>query len=177
MGLIMKGRVGFILFLSVIMSSAYALEKASEERLDEVARRGVFVMPFDLDLTVHVFSKKVTGGLQQVVVKDPADAEQIILIREHLIKIVDEFRQRDFSDPANIHGDNMPGLKELHQAKPSELSIVYNDLPKGAEVMYSSDKSALIKAIHQWFDAQLSDHARHAVSGHAMHHKMHQQLN
>jgi hypothetical protein len=30
----------------------------------------------------------------------------------------------------------------------------------------------IITAIHQWFDAQLNDHARHAISGHSSH-KMH----
>ena len=49
------------------------------KRLDEVAQRGTHVMPFDLEKTIHVFSKTAEGGLQQVVVKGKSDTEQIRL--------------------------------------------------------------------------------------------------
>jgi len=161
----------FVSFLSS-MSSAYAIEKASEERLDEVVRRGVHVMPFDLELTTHVFSKSATGGIQKVIVKDVTNTKQINLVREHLSKILCEFQQGNFSNPAKIHGDTMPGLEALRKAKPKEINFVYKDLPNGAEITYFTKNPNLITAIHQWFDAQLSDHARHAISGHA-NHQMH----
>ncbi len=151
---------------------ARAVEKASEQRLDEVAQRGSHVMPFDLEQTTHVFSKTGKGGVQQVIVKDPANAGQIQLIREHLTRISHEFKQGDFSNPAKIHGGTMPGLNELRKAKPNQLDIVYKELPNGAEIAYSTDMPVLINAIHQWFDAQLNDHARHAISGHS-NHQMH----
>jgi hypothetical protein len=50
--------------------------------------------------------------------------------------------------------------------------IVYKELPNGAEIDYSTDEPKLIEAIPKWFDAQLSDHARHAVPGHP-HHSIH----
>lgn len=162
-----------IMILSLlVMSPCYAVEKASEKRLDEVAQRGVHVMPFDLELTTHVFSKTAKGGVQKVIVKNLKDTAQIRLIREHLIKISREFQQADYSGPAKIHGENMPGLETLRNAKPDQISILYKDLPNGAEITYSTDITILITAIHQWFDAQLSDHARHAISGHSRH-KMH----
>jgi hypothetical protein len=146
----------------------------SEARLDEVAERGRHVMPFNLEQTTHVFSKTTQGGRQQVIVKDPGNTEQIKLIREHLSKITAEFKQGDFSNPAKIHGDTMPGLAELRQAKRGEMAVVYKELPNGAEINYTSKIPVLIQAIHQWFDAQLSDHARHATAGH-MHQPMHKQ--
>lgn len=152
---------------------AHGVEKAGEQRLDAIVERGSHVMPFDLEQTTHVFSKTENGGVQQVIVKDPDNAEQIKLIRRHLSKISDEFKRGDFSNPAKIHGDAMPGLAELRKAKPNQMGIVYKELPDGAEINYSSANPVLINAIHQWFDAQLSDHARHAVSGHP-HHQMHQ---
>jgi len=160
-------------FLSSI-SSAYGIEKASEERLDEVVRRGVHVMPFDLDLSTHVFSKSATGGIQKVIVKDLTKVKQIKLIREHLSKIHCEFQQGNYSNPAKIHGDTMPGLEALRKAKSQEINFVYKELPDGAEITYFTENPELIAAIHQWFDAQLSDHSRHAISGqgsHQMHHK------
>ena len=158
-----------ILFTSI---PVYALEQVSEERLDKVVERGIHVMPFDLDLTTHVFSKLDKGGVQKIMVKDSANVGQIKLIREHLAEISHEFQRGDFSKPAIIHGDAMPGLDKLRNAKPAQINIVYKDLPNGAEITYLTDTPVLIFAIHQWFDAQLSDHARHAISGHS-NHQMH----
>jgi len=155
--------------LLLIAFSAHAEEKATEERLDEVARHGAHVMPFSLEQTTHIFSKTDKGGLQQVIAKDSSDSGQIRLIREHLSEISEEFSQGNFSDPAEIHGDDMPGLAELRAAQPGEIRIVYKELPDGAEIDYSTDEAKLINAIHQWFDAQLSDHARHAIPGHSYH--------
>lgn len=163
-----------IFFISslVVPFSANAKQSTQEDRLDLIERRGIQVMPFSLDLTTHVFTKTENGGIQQVVVKDEKNFEQIRLIREHLSKIAKEFSQRDFSGPENIHGKDMPGLAELRNARTSELSVHYAELPNGARIDYSSDKPQVVEAVHQWFDAQLSDHARHAVSGHD-HHRMH----
>ena len=161
-----------ILFAILVSLPIHAVEKANEQRLDEVVQHGSKVMPFDLEQTTHVFSKTTNGGIQQVLVKDAGNVDQIKLIREHLTKIAHEFHQGDFSNPAKIHGYTMPGLDELRKAKPNQIEIVYKELPNGAEINYSSDIPELIKAIHQLFDAQLSDHARHAVSGHS-NHQMH----
>ena len=159
-------------FAAITSLSVYAQEKASEARLDEIAQKGVQIMPFNLDQTIHVFSKKEDGGLQQVVVKNQSNVGQIKLIQQHLNEIANKFKQGDFSDPSKLHGDNMPGLAMIKKARPGEINIIYTELPDGAQIIYSSDKPALILAIHQWFDAQLSDHARHAMPNHP-HHLMH----
>jgi len=148
-----------------IATPIHAVEKADEQRLDEVAERGSHVMPFDLEKTTHTFSKTDTGGIQQVIAKDKSDTEQINLIRSHLSAITKEFKQGNFSNSEKIHGATMPGLSELKAAKSGQIKIVYKELPDGAEVIYSTHIEKLKLAIHQWFDAQLSDHARHAIPG------------
>ena len=164
------------LFIALLITSCsisiHAAEKVNEARFDEIAEKGAQIMPFNLDQTVHVFSKKEDGGLQQVVVKNQANTGQIKLIRQHLNEIANKFKQGDFSDPSKLHGDNMPGLTMLKKARPGEITIIYTELSDGAQIVYSSDDPALILAIHQWFDAQLSDHARHAMPNHP-HHLMH----
>ncbi len=166
----------FILFLLLILIAAlpvHAVEPADAMRLDEVAERGVHVMPFNLEKTTHIFSKTDKGGIQQVIAKDKTDAGQVRLIREHLSEIAAEFSQGDFSKPAQIHGDEMPGLAELKAAKPGQIQIEYRELPAGAQISYTTEAPKLIRAIHRWFDAQLSDHARHAVPGHPHQHEHH----
>ena len=133
-----------------------------ETRQEEIAARGAEVMPFDLEETTHIFQKTQTGGVQKVVADDPTDAEQVALIREHLEEEAAAFRRGDLSAPAQIHGEQMPGLKEL-EAGAEEIDIHYSDLPDGAKIEYETSNPALVAALHDWFEAQLSDHGDHAV--------------
>ena len=131
-----------------------------EQRQAEVAEAGREVMPFDLDATTHVFEKQPDGGVQTVVA-DSADAEQVALIRAHLSEEAERFARGDFHDPAMIHGEDMAGLHALVTGH-EKLRIEYREVDRGAAISYSSEDSALVQAIHQWFDAQLRDHGEHA---------------
>lgn len=142
---------------------------ADPDRHAEVAARGSQVMPFNLDATTHVFTKTGDGGIQQVVAKDPADTEEIRLIREHMRQIAAEFGSGDFAGPTRIHGAQMPGLAEIKQARPGEIAIRYRDVAGGGEIRYATTSASLVAALHRWFDAQLSDHGAHAKQGHEHH--------
>lgn len=173
-------KTGLALLIATSVSIVYAQSPASPARLDEVAERGSHVMPFHLEKTQHVFNKTEHGGIQQVIAKDAGDSEQIALIRQHLADISERFKQGDFSKQRRIHGDDMPGLAELSSQYRS-VRFDYRELPNGAEIEYSAEQPALVDAIHRYFNAQLSDHARHAVAGQAQRcdheplgqHKMH----
>lgn len=161
----MKIRYAYSFAMSMLLAPVPALAQADAARLDQVEQRGAEVMPFNLEQTIHIFTKTEHGGLQQVLARDAADAEQIRLIREHLLQISARFARGDFTDPAHIHGDDMPGLAELRRAQAGQIGVVYAELPQGAQIEYLTQDTALIDAIHRWFDAQLSDHARHAIPG------------
>jgi hypothetical protein len=133
-------------------------------RQAEVAARGTGVMPFDLDKTHHVFEPMDDGGLQTVTANEPSDEEQIALIQTHLQEIAQAFQEGNFSDPAQIHGHEMPGLAEL-RAGAERIEITYTALPDGGQIRYRTEEAPLINAIHHWFMAQLSDHGSDA-SGH-----------
>jgi hypothetical protein len=119
-------------------------------------------MPFDLERTTHQFTKTDTGGVQTVVADDPQDTNQITLIRQHLTEEVDRFRRGDFTDPAHIHGNEMPGLEAL-RAHGGRITIDYETTPDGGRVIYTTTDGELLNALHAWFDAQLSDHGQHAT--------------
>ena len=131
------------------------------DRQAEVAARGAEVMPFDLDRTMHAFAKDSSGGVQTVTANDPADTLNIRLVREHLRKEAELFARGEFSDPAAIHGADMPGLAELSAAN-GKVTAEYADVPAGARIRYTTGDPALRSALHRWFDAQVSDHGRHA---------------
>ena len=130
-------------------------------RQAEVAQRGRSVMPFDLDRTTHQFTP-TSDGLAEVVTADqPGDAVQTSLIRGHLREEAQRFRAGDYTDPARIHGSEMPGLAAL-SAGASRIEITYADVPDGATIRFRTSEPALVDALHAWGAAQVSDHGRHA---------------
>lgn len=139
-------------------------QQALTDRQEEVAARGQQVMPFDLDRTTHRFTKLATGGLQTVTADDPADAQQVTLIRQHLSEEAAGFSEGDYGDPASIHGGEMPGLRELEQGH-ARIEIRYAATPAGARITYTTADPALVTALHAWFDAQVADHGQHAERG------------
>ena len=151
--------VGLILLIAAGISTMQL--RRSSIRQAEVATRGAEVMPFDLDRTMHVFAPLADGGRQTVTANDPTDANEIALIRGHLQAEAEKFRRGDFGDPAAIHGDAMPGLAEL-RAGASRIDVRYEDLPNGAALRYTTQDADLVRALHAWFDAQVSDHGQHA---------------
>lgn len=160
-------RTAMLLIAASLVVSGVASPAAAESgvRQKEVAQRGADIMPFSLAATTHVFTKTADGGIQQVVTKRN-DPKQAALIRRHLTMIAQQFAAGDFEGPEHIHGKDMPGIAALRAAKPGELTITYRDLPNGGEIAYRTDQPQLISALHQWFDAQLSDHGHDAIAGH-----------
>jgi len=118
------------------------------------------VMPFDMNRTMHIFKPTADGGVQSVMVHD-GDPKQIALVRSHLRKEAAAFAHGDFSDPAKIHGMDMPGLVQL-RAGASRMTVGYADTADGGSIRYKTADRGLVAAIHQWFNAQVRDHGIHA---------------
>jgi len=133
-------------------------------RQAQVAARGATVMPFDLKKTHHTFEQTVPGGIESVRTLDPADSQQIALVRSHLEMEAKNFSAGNFADPMAIHGMTMPGVNALAAAG-SRLRIAYESLGDGARITYTSDDPVIVAAIHDWFNAQTTDHGADA-SGH-----------
>jgi hypothetical protein len=144
------------------VSIAFAADPGPNmSRQDEVAHNGASVMPFDLTRTTHFFDDTPSGGIETITANDKRDARQTALIRSHLAAEAKRFSHGDFSDPAKIHGQNMPGLAQLTSAG-DKLQVKYEKLPAGASLTYASPDPAVAAAVHAWFAAQRSDHAAHS---------------
>lgn len=118
-------------------------------------------MPFDLEETTHRFLPTDDGLRQEVVADHPNDTTQIDLVRQHLTAEAERFRAGDFGDPASIHGADMPGLAEL-SAGATNIEITYAELPDGATLTFQTTDPELVQALHDWGEAQISDHGTHA---------------
>lgn len=143
----------------LLASCASPTHTGHQAMIHEMGHR---VMPFELSKTQHIFEMTDNGGVQQVIVKDPSDRGQIVLIQEHLQHLATEFRAGDFSTPVSLHGGDMPGLKEL-AAGAARVKIEYTALPNGGQITFSTGDVHFVTAIHRWFGAQLSDHGADAT--------------
>lgn len=131
---------------------------------EAMAARAQQVMPFDLNRTSHTFVKTADGGTQTVMVNDPTDTSDLTLIRSHLSTEAKQFLKGDYADPAKIHGVNMPGVREL-EAGADRVKVVFAQLPRGAQITYSSVEPSLVLALHAWFDRQTTDHGMPGMGG------------
>lgn len=152
-------------FLALVWLVALAgCGNSGTTRQEEVAERGAEVMPFDLDATTHRFVPLPNGLEQVVVADDPADSQQVNLIRQHLETEQHRFQRGDYTDPAHIHGTDMPGLATL-QARAADVEIVFSARPDGARLLFSTSDPQLIETLHEWGRAQVADHGAHPEHG------------
>jgi hypothetical protein len=135
----------------------------AQTKQEHVHHAGDSVMPFDLAKTTHIFRMTDSGGVERVIVKDATAKDQVALIQQHLQHEAEAFQRGDYSDPASLHGADMPGLKDL-QAGAAHIQVAYSALPTGAEITFRTTDLHLLTAIHRWFGAQLSEHGADATS-------------
>lgn len=141
-----------------LLSSCLVSAQTTQEQVHRMAHS---VMPFDISKTIHLFKMTESGGVLKVVSKDADATDRITLIRQHLAQEAERFRRGDYSDPATLHGANMPGLEDL-RAGASGIKVLYAQLPAGAEITFETTDLHLLTAIHRWFGAQLSEHGADA---------------
>jgi hypothetical protein len=153
--------VAVALVVGTAALAAWSADLDTPSRQEEVARRGAIIMPFDLDRTTHIFQPRSYGGVQTVIADDPTDRGQVRLVREHLKAEADEFARGDYGDPAKIHGDEMPGLQVLEENY-SSIALTFEPTADGARITYRSADPMVVEALHDWFEAQVSDHGSHA---------------
>lgn len=72
------------------------------------------------------------------------------------------FSEGDFSDPAEIHSEDMPGLMEISRGDWDGVPLL--GAPDGARMEYATGDPLLVSALHEWFAAQISNHGDYASS-------------
>jgi len=159
--------VAGLLFFS---TAALALEKTSTEKAAELQKNVQQHTPYALNQTLQTFTKTAHGGVQHVVAKSASDTKQIKLIQAHLRKIANEFSNGDFSASERMHGPDMPGLAQMKKAEKDDIKYEYKALEDGAQIHYTTEFPPYVVALHEWFDAQASDHGNAELPKHTQHH-------
>lgn len=148
--------IGILAIIATVAVLGYQ-QLQLHHRQSMIHDRGSMVMPFNLSTTTHVFNKTDTGGVQRITVDKDGSDEDVSRIRSHLQSITEEFDKGNFSDPATLHGNQMPGLQTL-QERHERLNVTYSEIDEGAKVAYRTQDTVVVNALHDWFDAQLRDH-------------------
>ncbi|MDR9439776.1 MAG: hypothetical protein RI841_09810 [Halomonas sp.] len=151
-------KLGNVVAVLMLLSSFTVFAQTPQERVHQMSHN---IMPFEMAKTVHIFKMTESGGVQRVIARDPSESDQIALIQQHLKHEAERFQRGEYSDPATLHGTDMPGLKEL-RAGASGIKLSYAELSAGAEITFETTDLHLLTAIHRWFGAQLSEHGADA---------------
>ncbi|WP_347989589.1 aspartate carbamoyltransferase [Methylomonas sp. AM2-LC] len=160
----------FISFL-LLATPVLAADNAAGKPIAEANKNTQQALPaYALDQTLQTFSKSVHGGVLHVIAKLDNNVTQIKLIQAHLLKMTNAFKQGDFSATEASHGANMPGLAQLKAAKTDEIRFDYKPLANGAQIHFSSEYPKLVQALHEWFDAQITEHGNAVIDEHSQHH-------
>lgn len=166
----MKNSLILLMSLLITAGSTEAAENKSAPQSDAMHQRMQQALPYDVDQTIATFSKTVHGGIQHVVVKSKDNTKQIKLIQTHLTKLAEQLRKGDFSLTERLHGADMPGLAQLKKATLDDIKFEYKALENGGQIHYSTEYPQYVGALHEWFDAQASEHGNAEIPGHGQHH-------
>lgn len=150
-GICRFAKAGAILLL---LSSTLLGAQTLQEHVHQMAPG---VMPFDMSKTLHIFKMTESRDVMRVIARDPGDADQVALVQQHLRREAENFQRGNYADPAALHGQDMPGLKDL-RAGAARIHVSCATLPAGAEITFQTTNLRLLTAVHRWFGAQLSEH-------------------
>jgi hypothetical protein len=152
-----------VLSFVVALGVLYALgSKSRRSRGGDAESLSSKSKPFDPRKTKQIFQLLLNGGLQTVIIINPADEEQIALIQTRLKEQAERFQKGDFSDSLIIPGTEMPGVAEM-QLGVKQITIRYDPLSDGGQISYSSANPELVNSIHRWLMAQLSEQSKNAA--------------
>ena len=124
---------------------------------DALNERGKRFMGFDQEATTHHFVVTKDGGRVEVTAKDPADASSISQIRQHLRHIAHLFGEGDFSTPALVHDQKVPGVAAM-KAAGKAITYTFEEIDRGGHVRIAATTPAAVAAVHEFLRFQIKDH-------------------
>lgn len=121
-----------------------------------VQARGRMVMGVDQYTSTHHFDVREDGGRIELQrdVDDPAGVAQI---RTHLQSLAAAFASGDFSSPAMVHMQTVPGTAVMAEKK-AVIRYRYRPLPRGGELRMTTRDPAAKAAIAEFLAFQRMDH-------------------
>ena len=113
-------------------------------------------MGVDQNTSMHQFDALPDGGRIELV-RTVDDSAGVAQIRKHLREIAAAFKKGDFSIPAFVHQQSVPGTAVMAK-KRDVITYTERDLPRGGEVRITTKDPEAIAAIHEFMAFQRHDH-------------------
>ncbi len=135
----------------------HAQHMKDAKHFDGVDKRGDQAMGFSHEANMHHFLMFKDGGAIRVVPKDPKDADDLKMVRDHLKMIAGMFSAGDFRLPMFIHDTTVPGTQTMKKLK-GEITYAYEEIPNGAQVRLTTKNPKALQAIYNFMRFQIKDH-------------------
>jgi hypothetical protein len=134
---------------------------SSDTTFAAMQARGKIAMGVDQYTSTHRFDSMDDGGRIELQ-RDVDDSAGVAAIRAHLRDIAAAFHSGDFSTPAFVHLQAVPGSQAMADLR-SQITYRVKDLPRGAELRIRTTDPRAVAAVHEFMAFQRGEH--HA-SGH-----------
>lgn len=144
------------LLAGAFLSTGVAALSAQDSAYKAMQQRGQKAMGVDQYSSTHTFDDLPDGG-RIMLVRDPKDTAGVRTIREHLQQIAKAFPTGDFTTPAFVHMQEVPGTKVM-AARRDKIRYAYAPKPGGGEVRITTTDPEALKAVHAFMAFQRSDH-------------------
>lgn len=145
---------------------------SSDSAFGALQRRGAQAMGVDQYTSTHQFDALPDGGRIELQ-RDVDDTAGVAQIRGHLQEITKSFTLGDFSTPAFVHMQDVPGTKVM-SAMREAITYTYRELPRGGEVRIATTDPQALEAIHEFMAFQRMDHRAGGMDhGKMQHEAMH----
>jgi hypothetical protein len=156
--------------LVVAMGLVTACGPAPEPDADFAAlqARGEMGMGVDQYTSTHVFDALPDGGRIEFRHQDD-DTAGVAQIRRHLQEIQVSFAEGDFSTPAFVHDQEVPGT-DVMAARREHIEYHYQDLPRGGELRLTTSDPEALAAIREFMAFQRDDHRAEGMDHGTMDH-------
>lgn len=156
------------LIFSAACGSAPEADPAADADFAALQERGAEGMGVDQFASTHLFDALPDGGRIefQFDSDDPAGVAQI---RSHLEEIQVAFKSGDFSTPAFVHDQEVPGTDVMAERR-EHIEYQYRDLPRGGELRLVTQDPQALAAIRDFMAFQRDDHRAGGVDHSAMDH-------
>lgn len=128
----------------------------SDSAFSALQNRGMRAMGVDQYTSTHQFVALPDGGRIELQ-RDVDDTAGVAQIRRHLQEIAKSFALGDFSTPAFVHMQDVPGTQVM-SAKREAITYAYRELPRGGEVRIVTKDPQALEAIAAFMAFQRQDH-------------------
>ncbi len=136
-----------------------SLSSRSDSNFSALQARGSIAMGVDQYSSTHHFEALRDGGRIELQ-RDVDDPVGIAQIRVHLCSVAAAFASGDFSTPAFVHMQTVPGATVM-AARRHLIAYSLRPLPRGGELLITTSDAAAVAAVAEFLAFQRMDHRAH----------------